>query len=75
MKKKNILITGGCGYIGSQVAHLFSTKKNFEITIVDNLSTGNIKLAPKNAKFYNIDITNIQKLEKIFKLKKFDADM
>ena len=73
MNKKNILITGGCGYIGSKVAHDLSTNKNFKLTIVDNLSTGNIKLAPKNAKFYNIDITNIKKLENVFKFKKFDS--
>jgi UDP-glucose 4-epimerase len=70
--KKKILITGGCGYIGSQVAHDL-IDQNFDVTIIDNLSTGNKKLAPKKAKLFISDITNKKKIENIFKLKKYDA--
>ena len=49
-KKKNILVTGGCGFIGSNfVNKLIDYKKN--IIIIDNLSTGskkNINLLKKN---------------------------
>ena len=40
MKNKNILITGGLGFIGSHIAD--ELIKDNEITIVDNLSTGKI---------------------------------
>ena len=70
--KKKILITGGCGYIGSQLAH-YLIDKNFDITIVDNLSTGDKKLVPKKAKFYKCDITKQKSVEKIFQSEKFDT--
>lgn len=41
MKNKNILITGGAGFIGSHIADELINDN--EITIIDNLSTGNIK--------------------------------
>lgn len=41
MKNKNILITGGAGFIGSHIANELIENNN--ITIIDNLSTGNVK--------------------------------
>ena len=41
MKNKNILITGGLGFIGSHIADELMDDNN--VTIVDNLSTGKIK--------------------------------
>ena len=62
---KKILITGGAGYIGSKLAYdLIDLKK--DIIIIDNLSTGSIKLLPKKAKFYKVDLNNIPKLNQIF---------
>ena len=40
MKNKNILITGGLGFIGSHIANKLID--NNSITIIDNLTTGNI---------------------------------
>lgn len=40
MKNKNILITGGLGFIGSHITEKLLDKNN--ILIIDNLSTGNI---------------------------------
>lgn len=37
---KNILITGGAGYIGSHIVVELSKKPNYKLTIYDNLSTG-----------------------------------
>lgn len=41
MKNKNILITGGAGFIGSHIANELIDEN--EVTIIDNLSAGNIK--------------------------------
>lgn len=40
MKNKNILITGGLGFIGSHIANTLI--ENNDITIIDNLTTGKI---------------------------------
>lgn len=60
MKNKNILITGGAGFIGSHIANELMDDNN--ITIIDNLSTGNIKnlKSPEheNLNFIKEDICN-----------------
>ena len=43
-----VLITGGAGYIGSNLARLLVKKKN-KVCIVDNLSENNKLLIPKKA--------------------------
>ena len=43
---KNILVTGGAGYIGSHIIELL-VKRNFKVFIIDNLSTGHKKLVNK----------------------------
>lgn len=47
---KNILVTGGAGYIGSHIIELL-VKKNFNVFIIDNLSTGHKKLINKKPSF------------------------
>ena len=61
------LITGGAGFIGSNLADELS-KKN-KVTIVDNLSTGFKENLPKNKniKFIKCDLLDKKKLFKIFK--------
>ena len=54
---KNILLTGGAGYIGSHVAN-FLLDKGCKVTIIDNLSTGSRKLVPKKLKFYFLYFKN-----------------
>ena len=69
---KNILITGGAGYIGSHVVEVLvkNKKKNF---IVDNLSTGFRKLISKKAKFFKENIINSSKIKKIILKNKIDS--
>ena len=44
-KLRNILLTGGAGYIGSHVA-LSLIDKGHKVTIIDSLVTGNKKIIP-----------------------------
>ena len=71
---KNILLTGGAGYIGSHVAN-FLLDKGCKVTIIDNLSTGSRKLVPKKSKFYLCDLENKEKISKIIKKNNFDVVM
>ena len=58
---KNILVTGGAGYIGSHIIELL-IKKKFNAFIIDNLSTGHKKLINKKAKFFNVDLKQFHNL-------------
>ncbi len=64
--KKKVLVTGGAGFIGSQIAHDL-LKENFEIYIVDNLSTGKKQLLNKNFNFIKLDLKETNKLENFIK--------
>lgn len=50
-----ILITGGAGFIGSNVADLL-IENNIEVAIIDDLSTGKPENINCSAKFYKCDI-------------------
>lgn len=54
---KKILITGGAGFIGSNLADLY-IKNGYEVIIIDNISSGSLDNIPKHVKFYEIDICN-----------------
>tara|TARA_B100001564_G_C20623183_1_gene663378 strand:- start:579 stop:1562 length:984 start_codon:yes stop_codon:yes gene_type:complete len=69
---KNILITGGAGYIGSHVSEVLIKNKK-KIFIVDNLSTGFKKLINKKAKFYKVNILNSKKIREIIINNKIDS--
>ena len=63
---KNILVTGGAGYIGSHIVESL-IKLKFKVIIVDNLITGYKKLINENAKFYKLNIKNSKKIHKLLK--------
>ena len=46
-----VLVTGGCGFIGSHVVERFY-KEGYDIYIIDNLSTGNRDNVKVKHKFY-----------------------
>ena len=71
---KNILITGGAGYIGSHVVNLL-IDKGYKVTVIDNLVTGNSNLINKNADFYKTDIADEVKVNDILQNKEFDMVM
>ncbi len=60
----SILITGGAGFIGSNMVDALIDRGE-EVVIVDNLSTGFKENVNEKAKFYNIDLTD-RKLFDIF---------
>ena len=50
-----ILVTGGCGFIGSHVVDTFADAGH-EVIIVDNLSSGTLANKNERARFYQVDI-------------------
>ncbi|MBP7310709.1 MAG: NAD-dependent epimerase/dehydratase family protein [Candidatus Cloacimonetes bacterium] len=52
-----ILITGGAGFIGSNVADAY-VAAGHDVVIVDNLSTGSLANLNPQAKFYRLDIAD-----------------
>ena len=70
-KSKNILITGGAGYIGSHIAENL-IKKKAKVIILDNLVTGYKKLINKKSIFIKDNIKNTARVNKI--LNKFNID-
>ena len=68
---KNILVTGGAGYIGSHIIEIL-IKKRKNIFIVDNLTTGHKRLVNKKAKFFKLNILKTNKLKQI--LIKYNID-
>lgn len=66
-----ILVTGGAGFIGSNIVDELIEKKH-KVVIVDNLATGNIKNVNKKAKFYKVSVCDKKKIDEIFKKEKID---
>ena len=50
LKTKKILVTGGAGFVGSNLIRLFLEKTKFKIISIDNYSTGSKKNHIKNSK-------------------------
>ena len=76
---KNILITGGAGYIGSHVS-VELLNKNYNVIIYDNLTNSSkisIKrveeITGKNITFYEADILDEKKLSEVFEKENIDV--
>ncbi|MEM2899825.1 MAG: SDR family oxidoreductase [Thermoplasmata archaeon] len=66
MKNKRVCITGGAGFIGSNLAEVLS--KNNEVIVLDNLSTGKKEnLSGLDVNFIKGDILDAKVLKKAFK--------
>jgi UDP-glucose 4-epimerase len=67
---KKALVTGGAGFIGSHLTELL-VKKNFKVTVIDNLSNGSLSnlkslIKKKKINFIKADLKNLKKNKKTF---------
>lgn len=76
---KNILITGGAGYIGSHIA-VELLDKNYKVIVYDNLTNSSKisvqrveEITGKNITFYEADILDEKKLNEVFEKEKIDV--
>jgi len=71
MKRLNILVTGGAGFIGSNLVDRL-VKERHKVVVIDNLSTGKKENINSKAKFYHMDICDKAIID-IFKNEKIDV--
>lgn len=65
-----ILVTGGCGFIGSHIVDAYIAEGH-KVAVIDDLSTGDIRNLNPEAKFYEMDVNS--DLEDVFKREKFEV--
>jgi UDP-glucose 4-epimerase len=69
MRSKRVLVTGGAGFIGSNLAEELA-REGHEVVILDDLSTGkeeNIKEFKDSIKFVKGSVINLELLRELFK--------
>ena len=81
--RKNILVTGGAGFIGSHLVERLISENAWQVSVVDDfndfyapeLKRANISalLGNPNFRLYEIDICSASNLEKVFAENKFDV--
>ena len=67
-----ILITGGCGYIGSHVVSLLN-EKEYSLTVIDDFSTGSERNKRLGVKYVKGGLGDAALLEEAFSGHRFDA--
>lgn len=72
--KKNILITGGAGFIPSSLADKLLQNPDYFVVLVDNFLTGKKENIPQheNCKFIHGDVNNFEDIAPIFSLYNFE---
>src|ERR1700726_5076301 len=61
---KNVLVTGGAGFIGSHVAeNLLSS--GYNVTVLDNLSQGKREWVPAGVTFQEGDVTDLELMRRL----------
>ncbi|MDD2509190.1 MAG: UDP-glucose 4-epimerase GalE [Aliarcobacter skirrowii] len=73
-----ILITGGAGYIGSHTAKQLLETTKHRVTILDNLSTGNIEAintlkSIREFNFINLDLKEFDRVKEVLEQNRFDV--
>jgi UDP-glucose 4-epimerase len=76
---KSVIVTGGCGFIGSHIIDELLSQNIKQIIVIDDLSAGTSTnylreyINEGKIKFYKINIKNYQELEPIFKDRQYDS--
>ena len=66
----NILVTGGAGFIGSHIVNTY-IEAGHSVSVIDNLSSGNLQYLNSKAKFFEINIHD-PKISEIIKNEKIN---
>jgi len=73
---RRLLVTGGAGFIASDLAARLSEDPNNEVVIVDNLQTGSASKVPKgkhgNVHFIKCDVNSLEDISAVFFAYRFD---
>ena len=71
-----ILVTGGSGNVGGALERKLIEKRNYEVIIADDLSTGSKSKLPsntyKNWKFVHCDVNNYKEISELMLVNQFD---
>ena len=66
MNKKYIVVTGGAGFVGTNLIELLIKETKYKIISIDNYSSGKKKnhIKSKRIKYYNANTKDISKILK-----------
>jgi UDP-glucuronate decarboxylase len=72
--KRNILITGGAGFVASALAERLAADEGNFVVVVDNLLTGSIDKVPQlpNVRFIKCDVNEWQDISSVFYAYRFE---
>jgi len=68
--KTKVVVTGGAGFIGSNLVK-FLLGKDFDVHVIDNLSGGKKEMVHADAKLHILDIRKIEEISPVFEGAKF----
>ncbi len=74
ISRRRVLVLGGAGYIGSH-AVLALEAAGYQVTVLDNLSTGFRTAVPSHITFHEADIGDVDYLASVLRKGRFDAIM
>ena len=67
-----VLVTGGCGFIGSHVVDIL-IESNHDVFVFDDLSSGSMENLNEKADLYTGDLTNRTEIDAFFRMQRPEA--